>query len=197
MRRPNLTGVNAGLVILVGDDPGAVLSQNEQDSRPLVDLLRLRAIGGVRPPGRREVHEELLCLEGICEVGREGIEAAEGVRQGAVCGDSSFPHVGVNGLINLASNRVGIFILILENGVAAMSGGQPHPGTGRDMRGREAPALDIAEIARACRVPRVEVVDPDDRASMRTAFERTLRSDELSVVIARKPCPLARLTRSG
>ena len=37
----NLTGVNAGLVILLGDDPGAWLSQNEQDTRLLVDLLEL------------------------------------------------------------------------------------------------------------------------------------------------------------
>ena len=31
----NLTGVNAGLVILLGDDPGAYGSQNDQDSRPM------------------------------------------------------------------------------------------------------------------------------------------------------------------
>ena len=37
----NLTGVNAGLVILLGDDPGAWLSQNEQDTRLLVDFMEL------------------------------------------------------------------------------------------------------------------------------------------------------------
>lgn len=31
----NLTGVNAGLVLLMGDDPGAYGSQNDQDTRPL------------------------------------------------------------------------------------------------------------------------------------------------------------------
>jgi len=37
----NLTGINAGLVILLGDDPGALLSQNEQDTRLIIDMLEL------------------------------------------------------------------------------------------------------------------------------------------------------------
>jgi indolepyruvate ferredoxin oxidoreductase alpha subunit len=37
----NLCGVNAGLVILLGDDPGAWASQNDQDSRALVAFAEL------------------------------------------------------------------------------------------------------------------------------------------------------------
>ena len=37
----NLTGVNGGLVILLGDDPGAYGSQNDQDTRLLTHLLEL------------------------------------------------------------------------------------------------------------------------------------------------------------
>jgi len=37
----NLTPVNAGLVILLGDDPGGYGSQNDQDSRPLASLLEM------------------------------------------------------------------------------------------------------------------------------------------------------------
>lgn len=37
----NLTPVNGGLVFLIGDDPGAYGSQNDQDSRPLVHLLEM------------------------------------------------------------------------------------------------------------------------------------------------------------
>lgn len=40
----NLTGVNAGLVIILGDDPGAWMSQNEQDTRLLTDFLELPLI---------------------------------------------------------------------------------------------------------------------------------------------------------
>jgi len=38
----NLTGVHGGLVILLGDDPGAYGSQNEQDTRLLAHLTEYR-----------------------------------------------------------------------------------------------------------------------------------------------------------
>jgi len=37
----NLTPVNGGLVILLGDDPGAYGSQNDQDTRPLATMLEM------------------------------------------------------------------------------------------------------------------------------------------------------------
>jgi len=37
----NLTGVHAGLVILLGDDPGAYGSQNDQDTRPIATFAEL------------------------------------------------------------------------------------------------------------------------------------------------------------
>jgi indolepyruvate ferredoxin oxidoreductase alpha subunit len=37
----NLSGINAGLVILVGDDPGSWGSQNEQDSRAVAQATEL------------------------------------------------------------------------------------------------------------------------------------------------------------
>jgi indolepyruvate ferredoxin oxidoreductase alpha subunit len=107
----------------------------------------------------------------------------------AVCGDSSFFHTGINGLMNVVENRVNIFIMVLDNSVTALTGYQPHPGTGRDARGRETAQLDIAEIARACHVPFVTVVDPDDAEATKLAFRRALTSNELSMVVVRKPCP--------
>ena len=45
----NLTGVNAGLVILLGDDPGAYGSQNDQDTRLLAPLLELPMLEPASP----------------------------------------------------------------------------------------------------------------------------------------------------
>ena len=109
----------------------------------------------------------------------------------AVCGDSSFFHTGVNGLMNVVENRANILIMVLDNSVTALTGYQPHPGTGRDARGRETTVVDIAEIARACHVPFVTIVYPDDTEAMKLAFRRGLTSDELSLIVVRKPCPLA------
>jgi RNA polymerase sigma factor (sigma-70 family) len=117
--------------------------------------------------------------------------ARSGVKPIAVCGDSSFFHTGINGLVNLAENRVNLFIMVLDNSVTALTGYQPHPGTGHDARGQETQVVKIEDIAKACHVPFVTVVDPDEPGVMRTAFRKGLTSDELSMVIVRKPCPLA------
>jgi indolepyruvate ferredoxin oxidoreductase alpha subunit len=45
----NLTGVHAGLVILLGDDPGAYGSQNEQDTRLLAPLLEMPMLEPATP----------------------------------------------------------------------------------------------------------------------------------------------------
>jgi len=45
----NMTGVNAGLVIVMGDDPGAWGSQNEQDSRPLGPLTEVPMLEPATP----------------------------------------------------------------------------------------------------------------------------------------------------
>ncbi len=45
----NLTGVNGGLVILLGDDPGAYGSQNEQDTRTLAALTELPMLEPASP----------------------------------------------------------------------------------------------------------------------------------------------------
>lgn len=49
----NLTPVNGGLVILLGDDPGAYGSQNDQDTRPLVSMLEIPML---EPAGPAEAY---------------------------------------------------------------------------------------------------------------------------------------------
>ncbi len=109
----------------------------------------------------------------------------------AVCGDSSFFHTGMNALMNVIQNRVNIFILVLDNSVSALTGYQPHPGSGFDIRRRESVKIQIEDIARSCQVPSVAIVTPDDPEDMYFTFRRCLTSDDLSLVVVRKPCPLA------
>ena len=94
--------------------------------------------------------------------------------------------------MNIVENRANFLILVLDNSVTALTGYQPHPGTGVDVRGRKTEAIDIAEIARTCRVPSVTVIDPDEPEGMKLAFRAGLTSDELSLIVMRKPCPLSR-----
>lgn len=51
----NMTGVHAGLVILMGDDPGAWGSQNEQDTRPLGPLSEIPMVEPATPEEGRQM----------------------------------------------------------------------------------------------------------------------------------------------
>jgi indolepyruvate ferredoxin oxidoreductase alpha subunit len=104
----------------------------------------------------------------------------------AIFGDSAFFHSSLPAICNVAHNRSDILMVVLDNKATATSGFQPHPGVARDARGREAPALDIARIARACGVQIVYTVESDkiDRALADT-FRSALNQKNLTLVIVR------------
>ncbi|MGB9595989.1 MAG: thiamine pyrophosphate-dependent enzyme [Candidatus Poribacteria bacterium] len=108
----------------------------------------------------------------------------------AICGDSSFFHTGINALMNVIQNRVSIFVMVLDNSVSALTGFQTHPGTGYDISGNQTAKVEIADIAKLCGVPYIEVVSPDDPNVMRSAFRKAMLSDDISFVVVKKPCPL-------
>ncbi len=58
----NLTPVNGGLVILLGDDPGAYGSQNDQDSRPIVPLLEMPMLEPASPSEGYTMMQEAFAL---------------------------------------------------------------------------------------------------------------------------------------
>jgi indolepyruvate ferredoxin oxidoreductase alpha subunit len=106
----------------------------------------------------------------------------------AVCGDSSFFHTGINALLNVVHNRIQLCIVVLDNSVAALTGYQPHPGTGYDIKGETTSRVEIADIAKLCGIPFVTTVTPDDLDEMKSAFIKAMTTDDL--VVVKKPCPL-------
>jgi indolepyruvate ferredoxin oxidoreductase alpha subunit len=108
----------------------------------------------------------------------------------AICGDSSFFHTGINALLNVVHNRIQLCIVVLDNSVAALTGYQPHPGTGYDIKGEMTSRVEIADIAKLCGIPFVSTVTPDDLDEMKSAFIKAMTADDLSLVVVKKPCPL-------
>ncbi len=112
----------------------------------------------------------------------------------ATIGDSTFFHSGIPALINAVYNRAPMLIVILDNRVTAMTGGQPHPGSGYDALGREAPNIDIEGICRAIGIEYIKVVDPfkikDSESVFREAIEYIKENSRPAVVIARRACTL-------
>ena len=113
----------------------------------------------------------------------------ENKRVVALCGDSSFLHSDMNALLDAARARVSLLVLILDNGTTALSGGQPHPASPRDARGRPRPAVDMAALARASGVTTVETVGVHSGDRLKAAIEAALKAEGVSVIVASGPCP--------
>ena len=84
----------------------------------------------------------------------------------ATIGDSTFLHAGIPGLINAVYNQANITVMLLDNHITAMTGGQDHPGTGKTLRGEPAPKVDYEALVRAVGVKWVRTVDSYDLAAM-------------------------------
>jgi indolepyruvate ferredoxin oxidoreductase alpha subunit len=67
----------------------------------------------------------------------------------AVIGDSTFLHMGMQGLLDIVYHRGNVTVIILDNRTTAMTGGQDNPGSGRGLRGEDAPRVDFPRLVAA------------------------------------------------
>ncbi len=108
----------------------------------------------------------------------------------AVIGDSTFLHSGVTGLMDMVYNRGRGTVLILDNRITAMTGGQQNPGTGKDLYGQEAPELDLPALCRALGVQDVRVTNPWDLEDLEKNLLEAMEYNGPSVIINRGACAL-------
>jgi indolepyruvate ferredoxin oxidoreductase alpha subunit len=110
----------------------------------------------------------------------------------AVCGDSTFFHASIPGLINGVWNKSNFTLAILDNSTTAMTGFQPHPGTGMTATGEPGKKVNIEALCRSLGVP-VEVCDPFDLTATIATLLTMMRDEEhAKVVILRHECELVR-----
>lgn len=111
----------------------------------------------------------------------------------SVIGDSTFVHSGISGLVEMVYNPppTGHVLIILDNGTTAMTGHQEHPGTGRTLDHEPTNKVVLEEIARGLGVKRVFVIEPRFGSNhFEQVLDECLATQELSVIIARRPCIL-------
>ncbi|MDR1350717.1 MAG: indolepyruvate ferredoxin oxidoreductase, partial [Zoogloeaceae bacterium] len=110
----------------------------------------------------------------------------------AVIGDSTFLHMGMQGLLNIAYNRGNVTVLLLDNRAVGMTGGQDNPGSGRDIHGDPAPRVDFAQLVAALGIApeRIHVVDPYQLPVLFKALREETRQPGPSVIITDRPCVL-------
>lgn len=110
----------------------------------------------------------------------------------AVIGDSTFLHMGMPGLLNIVYEGGNVTVLILDNRATGMTGGQEHPGTGRNLKGDAAPRVDFGKLAEAFGVKpeRIRRVDPGEMPTLFKTLKEEIATPEPSVIITNRPCTL-------
>ena len=93
----------------------------------------------------------------------------------ALIGDYAMAHSGLQGLINAVNNNREVLVVLLNNGVAAMTGGQP--------------VSDITPILEAI-VPDLRTIDlPAGRDLIEEVLREELKRPGVSLVVTRGICP--------
>jgi indolepyruvate ferredoxin oxidoreductase alpha subunit len=99
-------------------------------------------------------------------------------------GDSTFFHSGIPPMINAVFNKTKVTLVVLDNSATSMTGFQPHPGS----PGGGEPGIRPEDVARACNVRFVEVVNAFDVKKLVEVLEQAIRFDGPSVVVSRGMC---------
>ncbi len=142
---------------------------------------------GIAPP--LSVGDIMICMGASVGIA-QGISKATGADTLAIIGDSTFLHAGIPGLINAVYNNHKITVAILDNLTTAMTGHQPHPGTGVTGMGNPSEKVDIVKVAGGCGVKYVRVADPFKIKEATMILKEALAQSGPSVVVFRAPCTL-------
>jgi len=121
-----------------------------------------------------------------------GLDKVNGSEQGvvAVLGDSTFLHSGITGLLDAVYNRSNTTVIIADNRITAMTGGQQHPATGHTLMGQKTKQVDFVALCTALGVDSVRTVDPFDYEATLKAIEEEVKRPGPSVIITTRPCVL-------
>jgi len=107
-------------------------------------------------------------------------------------GDSTFFHSGITSLIDAKYNNANFTAIILDNATTAMTGGQDHPGTGKNLSLNQSVSnkIDIKKIIEGIGISEIYIIDPYDYNETYKTLKKALGSENLNVVITNRPCVL-------
>lgn len=137
----------------------AGFGNNGKDDKPLREIIDTLFVMG---SGINVAQGQLIC-------GQKSI---------ALCGDSTFWHCGINGLINAAYQKHNVIMIIMDNSATAMTGQHPVP---------DLPIEKVCESI-GCHV---EIVNPYKKGEVEEAIKRAIANpDRINVIISRAICML-------
>ena len=106
----------------------------------------------------------------------------------AFVGDSTFFASGITGVVNAVYNGHDVTVCVLDNATTAMTGAQPHPGTGVTLMGEPRPPVSIEGVLKALGVACIEHANPLVIDEAAAAAKRAIDFPGPSAVIFESPC---------
>ena len=106
----------------------------------------------------------------------------------AFVGDSTFFASAIPGVVNAVYNQAEMVLIVLDNSTTAMTGHQPHPGTGRTATGEIVRKISIEAVLRGIGVEFVETVNPLELQTAIDAVKRAAAAPGVKAIIFKYPC---------
>lgn len=124
-----------------------------------------------------------------------GITMAQGfsrVEKDTVCfafvGDSTFFASGMTGVVNAVYNRANMILCVLDNSTTAMTGHQPHPGTGKNLMDDITSRVDLVKVLEGIGVSKIAVVDPLNLDEAVKTVRECAELDGVKAIVFKSPC---------
>ena len=106
----------------------------------------------------------------------------------AFVGDSTFFAAAIPGVVNAVYNQAEMTLVVLDNSTTAMTGHQPHPGTGHTMMGEVVAKVNIEAVLQGIGVTAVETVNPLDLAKSIEVVRKMAGLLGVKAIIFKYPC---------
>ncbi len=106
----------------------------------------------------------------------------------AFVGDSTFFASAITGVINAVYNQANMTLVILDNSTTAMTGHQPHPGTGQTMMGDIVTKINIEALLKGIGLEAIETVDPLNYEASVDCVKRMSQKPGVKAIIFKSPC---------
>lgn len=109
-------------------------------------------------------------------------------KQVAFVGDSTFFASAMTGIANAVYNGHDVTFAILDNATTAMTGSQPHPGTGVTLMGERRRPIVIEEVLHGLGIQHIGFANPHSLETSVAAARAAIDFEGPSAIIFRAPC---------
>lgn len=144
-----------------------------------------------------DMTDTCLCMGAGITMAQGVVHAEPDTKAFAFVGDSTFFASGITGTVNAFYNQANMVLVVLDNSTTAMTGHQPHPGTGTTMMGEIVEKVSIEKILRAIGIKTVETLNPLDLEESVEAIRRIAEEPGLKAIIFKSPCIVKFKPKSG